>query len=191
MPTKLFLKRLFMMLIVLSFTNALAASPQPRPETWAQPIQSKNLKNFYKLDNHVYRSAQPDEEAYGYLRSLGIKSILNLRDYHKDDPDAERFGLKLYEVDMDAGKIRSSDVVTALRIIRQADGPILIHCWHGSDRTGTISAMYRIVFQNWTKEDAIDELMHGGYGYHALYKNIPAYVRQADVDVIKKQVFAP
>lgn len=191
MTTKTLTKRLLLLVIVLLVANLCAASSQPRPETWAQPIQSKCLKNFYKLNDQVYRSAQPDEEAFGYLRSLGMKNILNLRNSHNDDPDVTQLGLKLHRVTMDAGKIEPKDVVAALRIIKQSDGPILIHCRHGSDRTGTICAMYRIVFQNWSKEDAIDELLHGGYGYHALYKNIPEYIRQENIEAMKKKVFAP
>jgi protein tyrosine/serine phosphatase len=80
-------------------------------------------------------------------------------------------------------------VVEALRIIRNSERPILIHCWRGSDRTGLVSAMYRIVFQGWSKDDAIDELMHGGYGYHFLYKNIPDFIRQVNIEEIKRQVF--
>ncbi len=51
--------------------------------------------------------------------------------------------------------------------------------------------MYRIVFQGWSKDAGIDELMHGGYGYHSLYKNVPEFIRQADIEVIRKQVMGP
>jgi len=181
--------RLTILLVLFSFTTLSAASPQIRPETWAQPVETKSLKNLYKLDDHVYRSAQPDEEGFEYLKTLGVKNILNLRDNHNDDPGQP--GLNLYRVPMDAGKIKAADVIAALRFIKQSEGPVLIHCWHGSDRTGTISALYRIVFQNWSKEDALDELMHGGFGYHAIYKNIPEFIRRADITAIKQKVFAP
>jgi protein tyrosine/serine phosphatase len=185
------MKRLTIVLVLFSAATLNAAAPQARPETWARPIETKNLKNFYKLDEHVYRSAQPDENGFAYLKTLGVASILNLRDYHNDDPGTKKPDLNLFRVPMDAGKLRTADVVAALRFIRQSEGPVLIHCWHGSDRTGTISALYRIVFQNWAKEDAIDELMHGGFGYHAIYKNIPEFIRQTDINDIKQRVFAP
>jgi protein tyrosine/serine phosphatase len=92
---------------------------------------------------------------------------------------------------MEAGEITDDKVIEALRIIKETDGPILIHCWHGSDRTGLVSAMYRIVFQGWTKEDAIDELTHGRYGHHTIYGNIPEYIEKADIVKIKATVFAP
>ncbi len=92
---------------------------------------------------------------------------------------------------METGEITDNNVIESLRIISISDGPILIHCWHGSDRTGLISAMYLIVFQGWLKNEAIDELMHGGYGYHSIYKNIQKYIRKADIEAIKMKVFAP
>jgi len=46
------------------------------------------------------------------------------------------------------------------------------------------------VFQNWSKEEAIEELMNGGYGYHAMYKNIPEFIRAADIESIRQRVFA-
>ena len=171
----------------------LGIVPKPkssaRPAVWATPVASKHLKNFYKLDDKVYRSAQPSEKGFGELEQLGIRSVLSFRDYHSDK--AEGTDLRLFRVKMEAGDITDEKVIEALRIIKQADGPILIHCWHGSDRTGLISAMYRIVFQGWTKDAAIDELMNGGYGYHSLYKNIPEYLRKVDVEKVKKEVLAP
>ena len=47
------------------------------------------------------------------------------------------------------------------------EGPVLVHCKHGADRTGCIVALYRIVFQSWSKEAAIDEMHNGGYGFIA------------------------
>jgi hypothetical protein len=50
--------------------------------------------------------------------------------------------------------------------------------------------MYRIVFQGCSKDEAIDELIHGGYGYHSLYTNIPEFIRQADIEEIRQRVNA-
>ncbi len=168
--------------------GAAAASTALRPAAWAAPVSAKHLKNFYKLDDKVFRSAQPDRAGFQELKALGIRNVLSFRDYHSDD-DGKALGLDLYRVRMDAGNIATEQVVEALRIIRDSEGPVLIHCWHGSDRTGLISAMYRIVFQGWSKDDAVDELMHGGYGYHELYKNIPEFIRQANIEEIREQVF--
>ncbi len=170
-------------------TSAATTSRQ-RPETWASPVPSERIRNFYRLDDRVYRSEQPDKKGFEELKAIGIKSVLSLREFHSDD-DGKDSGLSLYHVRMEAGDITIEQTIEALRIIRNAEGPILIHCWHGSDRTGLVSALYRIVFQGWPREDAIDELMHGGYGYHAMYKNIPEFIRQVDIEKMKQGVFAP
>jgi len=170
-------------------STAPAPSGQ-RPEVWAQSVPSKSLKNFYRLDAKVYRSAQPDKAGFRELEALGIKNILNLRDYHKDKP-AKGSALKLHRVEMDAARITEAQVVEALRFIKTSEGPVLVHCWHGSDRTGAVSALYRVVFQDWTKEAAIEELTGGGYGFHPIYKNIPELILRADIPGLRKKVLAP
>jgi protein tyrosine phosphatase (PTP) superfamily phosphohydrolase (DUF442 family) len=169
--------------------SAASATAAQRPATWARPVSSELLKNFYRIDDKLYRSAQPNKKGFEELKTLGIRNVLSFRDHHSDD-EGKDSGLNLYRVEMDAGDVTTEQVVEALRIIRNSKGPVLIHCWHGSDRTGLISAMYRIVFQGWSKDESIDELMHGGYGYHSLYKNIPEFIRQADIEEIRKQVHA-
>lgn len=182
-------KHIAILCIVLWSSSVLAPEQQVRPETWAKPVRSEHLKNFYQLDDKVYRSAQPDKKGFQELELLGIRNVLSFRDHHSDD-DPNGTKLKLFRIKMEAGEITDDKVIEALRIIRNAKGPILIHCWHGADRTGFVSAMYRIVFQNWSKEDAIEELTKGGYGYHSVYKNIPEYLMKADIEKMRLVVLA-
>jgi hypothetical protein len=49
-------------------------------------------------------------------------------------------------------------------------------------------AMYRIVEQRWTKEAALDELKRGGYGFHSAWRNIPDYIKKADIERIRALV---
>ena len=39
-----------------------------------------------------------------------------------------------------------------------SNGPVLVHCWHGSDRTGCVCASHRIIFSGWSREQANAEL---------------------------------
>lgn len=185
------LMRNMLLVYVVTITAFPAAAEQPaRPTEWATPVRSQHLKNFYRLDEKVYRSAQPDKKGFRELERLGIKNVLSFRDYHSDE-DAKGTALRLFRVKMEAGEITDDKVIEALRIIKRSQGPILIHCWHGSDRTGLISALYRILYQNWSKDEAIEELMKGGYGYHSLYRNIPEYIRKVNIESIRQRVYAP
>ena len=90
---------------------------------------------------------------------------------------------------MGAGSVSASDLVTALKLLNKAEKPVLVHCWHGSDRTGFVVAGYRIVFQNWTRQAAIEELRLGGFGYHSkAYPNIIKTLEEMDIEAVRKAV---
>jgi protein tyrosine/serine phosphatase len=114
--------------------------------------------------------------------------VLNLRNYHSNKDEAKGTSLMLNRVAMSAHNSDWDELVEAMRIIKNRKGPIVIHCWHGSDRTGLVAALYRIIFQNWTKEDALDELENGGYGYHSIYGNIKTFIRSFDIEEFRKEV---
>lgn len=178
----------FTISLIVAASLAIAEEPL-RPDMWAVPVAGNIVKNFYQMDEKVYRSAQPDDEDMEKLEAFGIREVLNLRLFHTDIDEAEGTKLKLHHVRMRAGNIEDKDVITALKYIRDSEGPIVIHCWHGSDRTGVISAMYRIIYQGWSKEDATKELIEGGYGHHdVIYGNIPEYIEGVDVAKIRKSL---
>jgi len=178
-------------LLLLLLVSPLAAADEVRvrPVEWAQPMLGVELKNFYRVSGEVYRSKQPDDEAMEALEAMGIRSILNLREYHSDEDEARETRLTLYHVPVNAAKVDDAFAVEALRVIADAEKPILIHCWHGSDRTGLVVALYRMVFQGWPREQAIDEFVNGGYGYHErFYPNLERYLQQVDIAAIRRQV---
>jgi len=179
---------LLLAFLLLMTPCSLFAEARLRPASWATPVLSENLKNGYWVDGRVYRSAQPDAQGMKVLEQLGVRRVLNLREFHDDRDENGATTLKLFNVPMNAAHIRDEEVVKALQIILASEEPILVHCWHGSDRTGTVVAMYRMVVQGWSRDEAIDELVHGGYGYHAVYDNIPEYLERVDLEEIRRQL---
>jgi protein tyrosine/serine phosphatase len=149
----------------------------------------KGAGNLYKVTDYLYRSEQPIEEGMRNLKKLGIKTIINLRAFYSDSDKIRETGLRVEELSVNVWHIEDVDVVRVLRIIRKREnGPFLIHCSYGADRVGVMIAMFRVVEQGWTKEDAIEEMDNGGYGFHPLWFLIPTYVEHADVERIRKQV---
>jgi tyrosine-protein phosphatase SIW14 len=61
-----------------------------------------------------------------------------------------------------------------LKHINESNGAVVVHCWHGADRTGSISAAKRIKEQNWSNDEALSEILHTGFGYHSLFSNLKA-----------------
>jgi len=179
--------RLLFATTLLLVCVAAQAEPRLRPGTWATPVIGTDLGNFYRIDEGVYRSEQPESESAESLQVLGIGEILNLRQFHSDDDELEDAGFRLNSVAMNAGEVTEAQIIEALRIIKDKEAPVLIHCWHGSDRTGVTVAAYRIVFNGWTKAQALDEMVNGGYGYHStIYPNLVALVKALDVKRIRE-----
>jgi len=179
---------LFILIFVFSSFSAIAEL-RVRPSQWATPIIGSELDNLYQVDSHLFRSEQPDEEDFDALASFGIQEVLNLREYHSDKNEVAelKLDLTLHHLRLRTSKVTQKDIIKALAIIKKSKKPILVHCWHGSDRTGAVVAAYRIIFNQWSKIQAIDELVNGGYGYHArVYPNIIHLIDSLDIDAIKK-----
>ncbi|TSJ90668.1 protein tyrosine phosphatase [Gilliamella apicola] len=146
--------------------------------------------NFYQVSNDIYRSEQPSLKQIKQLDKFGIKTIINLRLWHSDRDKVVNTGITEVWINMRAGNISDKKIIQILKTIKNSPKPILIHCWHGSDRTGVVVAMYRLIFQNWSKRQVIDELMQPEFGHHYnIYPNIKNYINNVDVEQIRHAVF--
>lgn len=152
------------------------------------PVQVEGVKNCYRLDDELYRSGQPDDDGFEALEKLGLKSVLNLREYHSDNDEAEDTKLALYRFKMAAGKVTRDELMQCLLLMDKAPKPILVHCWHGSDRTGVVCAAYRITVQGWTPETAIAEFLEDRFGHHkTYYANLAALLKNMDWNAFRTE----
>lgn len=156
----------------------------PRPENWAVSIDKRF--NLWEMQPNLYRSALPDSEALPRLKALGIGTVINF--YQRSDsswlsaPQVRQIHLPLR-----ADRITDTEALEALRAIRQAQahGAVLIHCKHGQNRTGLIAALYRIVYQGWSKAEARAEMLGGGFGGEERLDDAERYLRRVDIDKIR------
>ncbi len=164
---------------------------QSRPAQWAEPIELAGAPNLHRISPMLYRSEQPTAQGMKNLEKLGIRTIINLRYFNDDDEEAEGTNLRTERTRILTWRIDDRHVIEVMRMLNVADhGPFLIHCQHGADRTGLMSAMYRILYQGWSKEDALRELTEGGYGYHSMWRNIIRYVESVDVEALRLKIAA-
>jgi len=162
-----------------------------RNERWAAPISLDGVPNLHQITPTLYRSEQPTPLGFQNLEKLGIRTVINLRAFSNDDDEVRGTALRTERVKILTWNVDDAQVIEVMRMLRDTgNGPFLIHCKHGADRTGLMSAMYRVLEQGWTVDDALAELTGGGYGYHAMWKNILRYVRSADVDKLRAAIAA-
>lgn len=176
------------LLASLLLSGSISADKPYRPKAWAQRVPSATLQNLYKVDDDIYRSEQPTRRGFEEIRDKGIRTIIDLRFGHSDAALIEGLDLVLIHVGMTAWDFSEDDIVRALKAIESAPKPVLVHCQYGSDRTGVVMAMYRIVYLNWPKEEALAEMKEGGFGFHWIYLNIPSFIKRVDVARIRKRL---
>lgn len=164
------------------FAVAALAQEAPRPEKFARPVPVEGLPNFHIVTPHLYRSAQPWREGFRAAEKMGIRTVINLREDGSDDEWAAGTKLKLVRVPMALGKVDEVAIAKVLAILeKKEDGPFLIHCQMGADRTGAVMAMWRITAQGWSKADAVAEARACGLGIEAY----ATYVSNADPARVK------
>lgn len=185
------LKLCFRSLLCLALSVGLAEasaqaadSTEARPAEWAQPVEKDY--NLYQMSPTLYRSSLPDGGALPLLSKLRIGTVITFLP-ESDKRWLSTPAIQQVKLPYRTNHVDDSDILRALRAIQAAEakGPVLMHCKHGSDRTGLVAAMYRVVVQGWSKEDALDEMTEGGFGDSHHFKDGVRYMMQADVDKLR------
>ena len=118
----------------------------------------KELPNFHRVDQGVYRGGQPKKGGFETLKKFGIKTVIDLRNERgqTESAEAQSNGMQYFNFPMERmGKPDDETVEKVLDIISNSNQqPVFVHCAKGADRTGTIIAVYRIKHDGWTSERA-------------------------------------
>jgi hypothetical protein len=115
------------------------------------------------VDGPVFRSDQMTDRALStFIEKHQIRTVLNLRGPNPGDDwyDSERATTLAHgatQVDMALSScewMSREQALSLADVIMNAERPLLIHCFHGSERTGLASAMTRLLTEGQTLEDA-------------------------------------
>ena len=173
-------------LLPAGVSRAEEPAAKSRPAAWAVKLDRPGLPNLFKVNAGLYRGAQPTAEGVKELKKLGVKTIIGLRDKHTDRHLLGDSKIAFEHIPMKTWHAEDEDVVRFLQIVNdKARQPVFVHCQHGADRTGTMCAIYRVAVDGWTKQQAIDEMTKGSFGFHAIWINLPKFIEKLDVEKIK------
>jgi protein tyrosine/serine phosphatase len=177
------------MLLAFGISIDMAAEDgKKRPEKWAEPIKLAGVPNLHKVSSQLCRCAQPTKEGFKNLEKMGIKTVVNLRSFHSDRKKVKDTNMEYIHIYMKAWHPEKKEIIKFLKTVTDpAKTPVLVHCQHGADRTGTMCAVYRIAVQGWSKEDALEEMRQGDYNFHEIWKNLVPWIKKLDVEAIKKE----
>ena len=147
------------------------------------------IERFFKVDDRLFRGAQPDLAGFKYLRDLGVRTVINLR----EAKDAERLnereiveslGMKYVNIPVKDGnfftrsrRIPPEAIQSFFQTIDASDSsPVFVHCHRGADRTGALVSFYRIVRYNWDSVRAYAEARQ--IGMRSWYKGLQQQIEE-------------
>jgi protein tyrosine/serine phosphatase len=153
-------------------------------------FSSIRIKNFGQMDDRFYRGAQPNEEDYKALASLGIKTIIDLRDdptsYEKGAAEAQ--GMRYVNIPMsDSSYPKEEQIQAFLKVVSDpATGKFFAHCAGGRHRTGVVGAVYRFTVNHWSYDQAYAEMkdydFYTSWGHGDMKKYVQDYSKRTRAD---------
>jgi protein tyrosine/serine phosphatase len=166
---------LVLILLIGARAGALAAPSPTAPQKPATP----GLANFHQVAPNIYRGAAPTAEGLKTLRSLKVRTIIDLRierAAQAEIPAAEALGFTWLHLPMGKAAPTQKQVDTFLAALAKASQePVYLHCQYGADRTGCMIGIYRVQVQNWSFSRAWEEMRQ--YGFKPWLSELKAAVR--------------
>jgi len=124
--------------------------------------------NFHAITSgEAYRTAQlSGGKLSQYIEEYHIKSVMNLRGqnpgkewYENEIRTCTKYGIEHYDLALSSThEPNTKDMKEMIEIFRTAPRPILIHCQYGADRSGLVSAMWKVIVDNEPKAEAKKQL---------------------------------
>jgi protein tyrosine phosphatase (PTP) superfamily phosphohydrolase (DUF442 family) len=160
----------------------------PRPEN-GPPVQPRLARKLpeargvayaAEVAPGLYRGGQPDANGIAWLKSIGVKTIVNLRHYHGNTEKrlVEAAGLRYERIALESSDAPEPEQIARfLALVRDpAARPMYVHCMHGVDRTGAMMSVYRMEEEGWTNVEAFAEMEY--FGAHKIWRDLRTFVKK-------------
>jgi len=158
--------------------------PQSKESLFAKKIEIPGISDVGRVNEFLYRGTQPNDEGIQQLKRLGIDTIVDLRGEHpgtreKERAQVEALGMRFVTIAGNGWSPPEDDQVAEFFLLlkKSPRKKIFVHCWLGGDRTGVFVATYRIAFEGWEPQQALEEMeaFHFKGFWHPAMKK---YIRQ-------------
>jgi tyrosine-protein phosphatase SIW14 len=165
-------------LVFSSFWRPLLSAqghPQPFPASvmrsaYGEKLRVPGIPNIGRVNDHLYRGAQPRLQGLAELKKFGITTVVDLR---SEDPgkiawerqQAESLGMRFVHIPVSGWSPPTDEHVIQFLSLFHNDPKekIFVHCRFGDDRTGVFVATYRMTFEKWPAEQALNEMYFFGF----------------------------
>lgn len=146
------------------------------------------ILNFAKVSDALYRGGHPSAEGFAKLKGRGVRTVVSLRTFNVHRSRLRGLGLRYVHISFKAGHAEDEDVVRFLKVMADpANHPVFVHCKWGTDRSGLMAAVYRMVVEGWPRERAIAEMRAMGYEEDK-WPQMRDYLERLDAAALQKKV---
>ena len=161
----------------LLLSRSLSAQEQPQPfsasethSAYGEKLRIPAIPNSGKINDHLYRGAQPRPQGLAELKKLGITTIVDLRGEDREKilwerRQAESLGMHFVNIPVSGWAPPTNEQVSEFLSLFRDDPSqkIFVHCRYGDDRTGVFVATYRMAVEKWPAERALKEMYFFGF----------------------------
>ncbi len=140
------------------------------PPAYGERLHVAGIPNAGKVNEVLYRGAQPHAESFPQLKELGITTIVDLRreDHNKvewERRQAEAVGIRFVNIPVGGWSAPNDEQVAEFLSLFHSNPQekVFVHCRFGHDRTGLFVAAYRMAVEKWPAEEAVKEMYSFGF----------------------------
>ncbi len=169
-----------------------SAAPSVMRSAYGDKLRLPGLPNGGRVNDFLYRGAQPHPAGIQELKNLGITTIVDLRGENPAQRDSERqqaesLGIRFVSIPVSGWDPPSNEQVAQfLSLFRNnPKEKVFVHCRFGDDRTGVFVATYRMAFEGWPATQAMNEMYFFGFNgfWHpsmkSFIRDFPARLKSA------------
>jgi tyrosine-protein phosphatase SIW14 len=188
----IFLGLLSSQLLAQEKTSAPPAAPAVVSPIHGEKLHIVGIHNAGKINDVLFRGAQPKDTGLAELKKLGITTIVDLRGedrqkFEWERKQAESLGMRFVHLPVSGWAPPSDEQVAQFLALFREDPrqKVFVHCRFGDDRTGVFVATYRMAVDQWSPEKAMDEMYFFGFNgfWHPSMKkfihDFPKHLRSA------------
>jgi tyrosine-protein phosphatase SIW14 len=170
--------RKFLLLFVAMSIGAPGLAQDKAPAATAPTAESaavakahvkkkEDLPNFHQVYPYLYRGGEPTAEGVKQLKEMGVKTVIDLRGSEapvKAEAEwAKKAGIEAINLPMSSKPPTQQQIDTMMSKITAAEkdpskGAVFVHCAHGSDRTGAMIGLWRVVHDKWDYDTTYKEM---------------------------------
>jgi tyrosine-protein phosphatase SIW14 len=121
------------------------------------------ISNFGQMDERFYRGGRPKERDFASLKTLGIRTVIDLTDNTPEEKGfVEAQGMRYVNIAIpDKQDPTDAQIQQFLKVVDDpSTGKFYVHCAGGRHRTGVMGAVYRFNNYHWNFDQVYAEMLN-------------------------------